>query len=72
MAISRHGVQSRLPIHPPQQGNLYLVAILKATKEFLSEEAQNNSYSEIRLVEKIKAARLLFGEDKKSLRAILR
>ena len=44
--------------------NYYVIAILKAVKEFLEEERQGQAYSELRLMEKIKAARLLFGEDK--------
>lgn len=42
--------------------NLYFDALCKAFKEFLKEEAANNSNSERRFLKKIEAARLLFKD----------
>lgn len=50
--------------------NLYLTAIAKAVQEFVVEECSGNSYSEQRLMNKIEAARLLFGDERQSLKAI--
>jgi prophage antirepressor-like protein len=45
--------------------NLYLLSILKAMREFIIEEASGHICTELRLVEKIEAARTLFPEQKK-------
>jgi prophage antirepressor-like protein len=49
-------------------GNLYLFSILKAMREFILEETKGYTSSELRLTEKIKAARILFQEDRDGLR----
>jgi len=51
--------------------NLYLISLAKAWKEFIEEEAQGNTFTELRLMKKIEAARELFPEDKKTMRLSL-
>lgn len=50
--------------------NLYLTAIFKAFKEFVCDEIENNFSPEGKLMSKIEAARLLFGDERQSLKAI--
>lgn len=57
--------------HIPE-GNRYLDAIFSAMQEFIKEEINGNSSSEIRLIKKIEASRLLFSKDKDSLRVFRR
>lgn len=47
--------------------NPYLYAVVKAMQEFLLEEMQGNSFSEVRLNSKIEAARQLFTQEKVDL-----
>ena len=49
-------------------GNLYLIAIAKAMYEFIEEESKGQIFTEVRLTEKIEAARVLFPDYKKMLR----
>lgn len=51
-----------------QSDNMYLNGLIKAFFDFLKEEKEGNSNSELRLTEKIEATRLLFPEDRKKLK----
>jgi hypothetical protein len=48
--------------------NLYLIAVLKAMREFIQEECNGNCSSDLRLMKKIESARILFPEDRMNLR----
>ena len=51
-------------------GNIYVFSIMKAIREFLVEESKATIYSEIRLADKLKAARMLFSENRLELRNV--
>jgi hypothetical protein len=52
-------------------GNLYLLAILKAMREFIGEEMRGLICTELRLEKKIEAARTIFPEHKEKLKGSL-
>lgn len=48
--------------------NMYLISLFRAFNTFLVEDVKGQLHTELRLTEKIKAARLLFGNDRQPLR----
>lgn len=56
----------------PIVSNMYLETLCKAFREFVIEEANDICLSEKRFLEKIEAIRLLFPEDKKQLKHLIK
>ena len=48
-------------------GNLYLLSILKAMREFINEEISGSICNELRLINKLEAACTLFPEDRRKI-----
>jgi len=54
------------------QENLYVQTLVKAFHEFICDDALDNSNSELKLSNKIKAVRLLFPEERKQFASAIR
>lgn len=60
--------QSHNTFNAQVEENLYICSLVKAFKDFLTEESLGQVFTEERLLNKIKASRLLFPEDRELLK----